>query len=237
MSMPDSVSTAEVADGPPLTRRRALGLLGSAGAVAVVAGCSRPTVPPPTGGGPSNPACPLTPRQTEGPYFLDGEAVRSDITEGKAGVALQLDLRVVDATTCAPIAGAPVDLWHADAQGNYSGFGAATANRTFLRGVQVTDADGRVTFRTIYPGWYVGRTTHIHVKVHLGGTREHTGQLYFDDALSDAVFATAAYAGRNGQRTRNAGDMIYRQGGAQSMVGVTPQGTGYRGEKTLAVNR
>jgi protocatechuate 3,4-dioxygenase beta subunit len=230
---------AATSDDRSFDRRRALGLLGSAGAVAVVAGCSRPPVPPPTGGGggPSNPACPLTPEQTEGPYYLDGEAVRSDITEGRPGAALQLDLRVVDAATCAPIAGVPVDIWHADAQGTYSGFGAATANRTFLRGVQVTDADGRVTFRTIYPGWYVGRTTHIHVKVHLGGTSEHTGQLYFDEAVSDQVFATAAYAGRRGSRTRNAGDMIYRQGGAQSMVAVTAQGPGYRGDKTLAVTR
>ena len=93
----------------------------------------------------------------------------------------------MNASTCRPIAGAAVDVWHCDAGGVYSGFGHGSGNRTFMRGIQRTNAKGIATFRTVYPGWYMGRTVHIHVKVHLGGRVVHTGQLYFPDALTDVV--------------------------------------------------
>jgi protocatechuate 3,4-dioxygenase beta subunit len=171
---------------------------------------------------------------TEGPYYLAGEAIRSDITEGRPGTPLRLVLPVVDATTCAPISGATVEIWHADAGGNYSGFGAATSNRTFLRGGQKTDAKGEATFLTIYPGWYAGRATHIHVKVHVGN-EVHTGQLFFDESANDAVYATSPYSSRSGSRTHNDEDSIYADGGSQSLVALTPDGSGYVGRLTMGV--
>jgi protocatechuate 3,4-dioxygenase beta subunit len=122
-------------------------------------------------------ACVLAPEQTEGPYYIANEAVRRNITEGRPGTPLLLRAFVVNASTCKPIKGAAVDIWHADAAGEYSGFGQEAASRTFMRGVQRTSAKGLALFRTVYPGWYQGRTVHIHVKVHLGGNVVHTGQL------------------------------------------------------------
>ena len=112
----------------------------------------------------------LSPEQTEGPYYIDGEKLRRDITEGRPGVPLLLRLRVVDASTCKPIKGAAVDIWHCDALGVYSGFGSGSGNRTFMRGIQKTDATGLARFRSVWPGWYQGRTVHIHVKVHVAAT-------------------------------------------------------------------
>src|SRR6478672_11004821 len=114
-------------------------------------------------------SCVLTPELTEGPYYIAGEKFRRDIREGHPGTLLSLRLRVLHASTCKPIKGAAVDIWHADAAGNYSGFGAGAASRTFMRGIQRTGANGVATFTTVYPGWYQGRAVHIHVKVHVGG--------------------------------------------------------------------
>jgi protocatechuate 3,4-dioxygenase beta subunit len=180
-------------------------------------------------------ACVLTPEMTEGPYYLNGEAVRSDITEGKDGTPLRLELLVADASACRPIANAAVDLWHADATGNYSGFGSTTSNRSFLRGTQMTGTDGKVTFLTLYPGWYQGRATHIHVKVHVSGSTVHTGQLFFDEAQNNAVYATAPYSSHTGSRTTNTQDSIYGSGGSQSLVTITKSGSGYVGTMTMGV--
>jgi protocatechuate 3,4-dioxygenase beta subunit len=218
-----------------LTRRRLLGVVGGVGAAFVMAGCRRPPTKPPTttSTGPGG-ACRLTPEQTEGPFYVKTDLVRSDITDGQAGTPLRLDLLVEDAT-CAALPDATVDIWHADAKGNYSDVGANAGKTTFMRGTQVSGPDGRVVFRTVYPGWYAGRATHIHVKVHTGGRVVHTGQLYFDEALNDAVYRTPLYSGRTGKRTTNAADGIYRVGGAQSMLAVTPDGDGYVGAITLVV--
>ena len=129
-------------------------------------------------------SCILTPELTEGPYYIAGEKLRRKITEGRPGSPLLLRLSVVDATTCRPIKGAAVDIWHADAGGVYSGFGSGAASRTFMRGIQRTDGTGLAAFQTVYPGWYQGRTVHIHVKVHVGGNVVHTGQLFFPDTLT-----------------------------------------------------
>jgi protocatechuate 3,4-dioxygenase beta subunit len=118
--------------------------------------------------------CVLTPEQTEGPFYIPRERVRRNITEGRRGVPLALRVLVVDASTCRPIKRAAVDIWHRDAAGAYSGVGGQR-NRTFLRGIQRTNAQGVAVFQTIYPGYYQGRTEHIHVKVHLGGNVIHTG--------------------------------------------------------------
>jgi protocatechuate 3,4-dioxygenase beta subunit len=165
-------------------------------------------------------ACVLTPEQTEGPYYIAGEKLRRNITEGRPGAPMLLRAFVVDATTCKPIRNAAVDIWHADAGGVYSGFGAGAANRTFMRGVQRTNAKGRATFRTVYPGWYQGRTVHIHVKVHVGGNELHTGQLYFPDKTSDAVYKKAPYNQRPNRSVRNSDDNVYRSGGSKSLLSI-----------------
>ena len=152
--------------------------------------------------------CVLAPEQTEGPYFVEGDKVRSNITEGKAGVPLTLRLTVVDVSTCRAVKGAAVDIWHCDAGGVYSDVSQqSTDGQTFLRGSQRTNARGVALFRTIYPGWYPGRTVHIHVKVSLGGNVVHTGQLYFPDAVTDAVYKRATYKQRPNRDPRNAGDI------------------------------
>jgi protocatechuate 3,4-dioxygenase beta subunit len=168
----------------------------------------------------------LTPEQTEGPYYIAGEKVRRDITEGRAGTPLLLRAFVVNASTCKAIKGAAVDIWHADAGGVYSGFGQGSGNRTFMRGIQRTNAKGLALFRSVYPGWYQGRTVHIHVKVHLGGNVVHTGQLYFPDAVTDAVYRNAPYRSRPSRDVRNANDSIYRNGGSKSLVSVRKNSAG-----------
>jgi protocatechuate 3,4-dioxygenase beta subunit len=182
--------------------------------------------------------CVLAPEQTAGPYYLEGDKVRRNITEGKPGTPLTLRLTVVDVSTCKPIRGAAVDIWHCDAGGVYSGTDVQqTEGLTFLRGIQRADAKGLATFRTIYPGWYSGRTVHIHVTVSLGGNIAHTGQLYFPDALTDRVYRRAPYTRRPNRDTRNAVDSVYRNGGKRSMLALRPGGGGYVGAITMGVQR
>src|SRR5439155_12805043 len=171
--------------------------------------------------------CVLTPELTEGPYYIANEKLRRNITDGHPGTPLVLQLAVVNASTCRPISGATVDIWHADAAGNYSGFGAGSASRTFMRGVQKTDARGIATFRTVYPGWYQGRSVHIHVKVHVRGRVVHTGQLFFPDRLTDAVYRRSPYATRPNRDVRNPADAIYRNGGKRSLLSLQRSGAGY----------
>ncbi len=181
--------------------------------------------------------CVLTPELTEGPYYIAGEKVRRDIRDGHPGKLLTLRLRVLDATTCKPIKGAAVDIWHADAAGNYSGFGAGASSRTFLRGTQKTDAKGLAVFTTIYPGWYQGRAVHIHVKVHVGGNVVHTGQFFFNDSLTDAVYRAAPYSARPNRDMRNAQDSIYVNGGKRGLLSVAKNGSGYVGTIAMGVHK
>jgi protocatechuate 3,4-dioxygenase beta subunit len=182
--------------------------------------------------------CVLSPEQTEGPYFVEGDLVRRNVTEGKAGVPLTLRLTVVDVSTCRAIKGAAVDIWHCDAGGVYSGTSMqGTEDDTFLRGIQRTDAKGIALFRTIYPGWYQGRTVHIHIKVSLGGNVVHTGQLYFPDTLTDAVYKRVPYNRRPNRNPRNSGDSIYRNGGKRSTLKLVKSGSGYVGSITMGVQR
>jgi len=180
-------------------------------------------------------SCVLAPEQTEGPYYIANEKLRRNITEGRPGTPLTLRLRVVDASTCKPIKNAAVDVWHCDALGAYSGFGAGSGNRTFMRGVQRTDANGFATFQTVYPGWYQGRTVHIHVKVHVRGNVVHTGQLYFADRVTDTVFKRRPYS--NARTTRNSSDSVYRNGGKRSLLGLRKHGAGYVGTIAMGVQR
>lgn len=183
--------------------------------------------------------CVLTPEMTEGPYYIEGRRVRRDITDGRPGTPLLLRTTVVDASTCRPIKRAAVDIWHADAGGVYSGFGQGASSRTFMRGVQRTNAKGLAVFETVYPGWYPGRAVHIHVKVYLGGNVVHTGQFFFPEAVTDAVYENPPYSSRPGPDMRNAQDSIFVNGGRRSMLAVkrNPDGAGHVGSITMGVAR
>lgn len=181
--------------------------------------------------------CPVTPEQTDGPFYFDPEMVRQDIKEGKTGVPLQLRLQIVEARACAPQQRARVDIWSCDAAGVYSGYEQErSAGQRWLRGTQFADADGVATFRTLYPGWYEGRAPHIHVKAWLPGGREVTSQLYFPDDLSDAVYRETAYGGRAGRRMRNSDDFIFqRAGGSVPIARLTRGADGYDGALVIAL--
>ena len=156
--------------------------------------------------------CVLYPEQTAGPFYLDLDSLRRDITEGKAGAPLQMVVRVQD-ESCAPLRDLAVDLWHCDANGVYSGFPGQlgdldTTGETFLRGTQITGDDGVAAFDTIYPGWYPGRTTHVHFKVHASGTTEATSQVYFPEDTTFQIYGTAPYDARGQKDTPNLADGI-----------------------------
>ena len=229
-----------------LTRRRVLGWLGGLGLAVFLPGCAddesdgsaagTTARQPATTATTASPDCLLTPEVTEGPYYLDLDLVRSDITEGRPGMPFDLVVKVVDADGCKPIKDAAVDIWHCDAGGAYSGVEGETGS-TFLRGIQVTDASGDATFRTIFPGWYTGRAVHIHLKVLLGGSETFTGQLFFDDDVLDAVYKTEPYDARGAPDTTNERDGIYGQSGGTTIVDVTRGADSYSGSVSLGVER
>jgi protocatechuate 3,4-dioxygenase beta subunit len=163
--------------------------------------------------------CVITPEVTEGPYYFDPAMERTDITEGRPGVPTRIRLQVVDAA-CLPLADARVDIWHCDATGLYSGYAGQgddgttdTTGETFMRGTVFTDAKGIAEFTTVYPGWYRGRTTHVHFKVFLDQTNILTGQIFFPDALSEYLYLNVApYSERGAERdTLNTNDNIAAQ--------------------------
>ena len=174
--------------------------------------------------------------QDEGPYHREAQLVRRDVAEDCEGIPLQLGIRLAGDGDM-PLRDADVQIWQCDALGRYSGFPpsdptvvvtADTASRgeylpgqTFLRGRQSTDGAGMVEFRTIYPGWYPGRTVHIHLMVHVEGVA-FTSQLYFPDPLTDQVLALAPYAERPGRDTTNDSDEIFSTGGAPAVVDISP---------------
>jgi hypothetical protein len=181
--------------------------------------------------------CVLTPELTEGPYYVVGEKLRRDVTEGKAGTALLLRLTVVNASTCKPVKNASVEIWHCDAGGVYSGAVANNPGTNFLRGVQKTNATGVATFKTIYPGWYQGRAVHIHVKVHVAGTVVHTGQLFFPASVTNVVYKRTPYSAHGTTPdTLNPNDSIFRNGGSKGLLTLKKNGTGYIGAIGMGVH-
>ena len=162
--------------------------------------------------------CVVIPEQTAGPFYFDAGQVRTNIDEGLPGQAIAYALTVLDGETCEPIPDAVVDLWHADAAGRYSGYPGQgddgdvdTSGEDFLRGVQVTDADGRVTFNSIFPGWYPGRTAHVHLKIHLDQGNVATSQFYFPQFLNDEIYGYSPYSDRTTVPVSNLADAIYNQ--------------------------
>jgi protocatechuate 3,4-dioxygenase beta subunit len=183
-------------------------------------------------------SCLLQREVTEGPYYLDLDLVRRDITGGRKGTPLTLSFQVVNATTCRPIPNAAVEIWHSDAAGEYSG--VAGNGGTWLRGIQRTDSSGRVRFESIFPGWYRGRTPHIHMKVFVSGDEVHTGQVFFRPAVTRAIYGQGRYASRGQADTSNGSDMIYRQAGSRALIALKRKGNrisgGYTGSLTIGVD-
>jgi protocatechuate 3,4-dioxygenase beta subunit len=209
--------------------------------------------------------CALAQEQILGPYYLEKDLIRKNITENKPGLPLRLKLRFLDASSCLPLRGAAIDIWQCDAGGLYSGFTKAlpfapptdgsghplpypsgnkpignvppatpTDNLTFLRGIQLTDTDGEVEFETIYPGWYQGRTIHIHFKVRvadqpsgsfLDGHTCHTGQLFIDDQITSQVASLPLYKSNKTAYTPRDEDMVYeKEDGADFNLELKPLG-------------
>ncbi|KAI1426549.1 aromatic compound dioxygenase [Xylaria sp. FL1777] len=175
----------------------------------------------------ANTSCLLSPEVTEGPYYVAGEYIRQNIIESEQGVPLTVDIAVFDVDTCDPVTDAYVEIWHCNSTGVYSGVPSGAdyssapenVNTTFLRGFQQTDADGAISFDTIYPGHYSGRTQHIHVMVHPDAvarenqtiadtTASHIGQIYFDQDLSDSVETFSPYSTNTQPITTNDEDSL-----------------------------
>lgn len=164
------------------------------------------------------PQCAVTLNKMLGPCHTNDVPIRDDVTEGVTGLPMRVSLRVVEAAGCKPIENADVEIWHADVRGVYSGRAAgmcnpddeAARNAGFLRGRQITDADGVANFLTVYPGWYGGRAPHIHLRVLIDSHELLISQLLFDDALNDMIYGQHAdYADRPPRGTTNDRDFVF----------------------------
>lgn len=209
-------------------RREAMGVLGAAAGAALAFGCgdsptsptSTTTTTTPTTS--TNAACEVTPTETIGPYPSLTDLIRSDIREGKSGTMLALTVKVVNVNgSCAAVPNANVEIWQCDASGNYSQYGSQNG-QTYLRGIQTTNSNGEVTFTTIYPGWYQGRATHIHVEVTINGVSRKVTQIAFPETVSATVYASGAYASRGSNPTSNTADNIFADSLSSELV--TPTG-------------
>ena len=229
-----------------LSRREALTVIGAAGA-AISLGCGgeTPTSPSavtttPTTGGTTAAACAVTPSETIGPYPSLTDMLRSDIREDRAGTQLALTLTVNNTNNaCSPLAEATVDIWQCDAEGRYSQYsqgGFDGRASTFLRGMQTTDANGRVTFTTVYPGWYQGRAAHIHVEVLVNGRSVKVTQIGFPETVNAEVYRSGVYAARGLNPTSNTGDMVFADSISQETATISgsPAG-GYAATFTINV--
>ena len=246
-----------------VSRRIALAQIGASAAACLGVSARTVLAQPASGGGRTLPACVVRPEQTEGPFFVDQVLDRSDIRsdprsgEVRPGMPLRLlfDVSRANGTSCAPLQGVRVDVWHCDAEGHYSDASnrSGTSGPQFLRGYQLTDATGAARFLTIYPGWYSGRAVHIHFKLRTGvpagaasaatpqTIHEFTSQIYFDDALNDRISSAAPYAirgdraGRSGRPPRNASDFLFRDGGSALLVDASPDADGYAAIFSIAL--
>ena len=173
-------------------------------------------------------ACSETYEGEEGPYFVDDSASgydRSNIlsnldgTETQAGLPLTLTLYVFDTSnSCTVMEGVQVDIWHCNASGIYSAESVeSTVGQSWLRGYQISDSTGKVQFTTIIPGWYSGRTTHIHLRLRstydsTDDSGSNTMQLFFDQNLIDTLATSVSpYSSEGTNPTTNASDRVYAQ--------------------------
>ncbi|KMW71569.1 intradiol ring-cleavage dioxygenase [Photorhabdus luminescens subsp. luminescens] len=189
--------------------------------------------------------CTLAPEQISGPYFRNDKIVRRDITDSELGIPFLLKITVMDKKTCKPVESLFVDIWHCNSRGKYSGWsyispdiepnvdGIGSSNRTddknFLRGAQPSDKNGIVNFTTIYPGFYAGRATHIHIAIRKLSTditdKEHfafVGQMYFPEEINAEVYKYDLYSKRRVIRTKNHEDKYFKEmNGHLSEIKVT----------------
>jgi protocatechuate 3,4-dioxygenase beta subunit len=205
--------------------------------------------------------CTLTATTTQGPYYFDADKIRSDIREDRQGKRLRVAIKLQDSESCSPLANAVVEIWHCDAGGLYSGAESLSTggggapgggappggvpggpgggdltpadDKRYLRGAQVTNSDGIVEFTTIWPGWYRGRTVHIHAMVHVNNARVLTTQMMFDETLNTKVMAESPYSARTGRDTFNDGDNIFE---STMLMKVTEEGDGYLGVIVFAAD-
>ena len=223
-----------------LSRRQALGLLGAA---AAAAGCSaaNATGPsattPTTTTPPATTSCVVTPSETEGPFPSITLPVRSDVREDRTGLLLNLAIAVVNASAnCAPVTNASVEIWHCDAAGNYSEYGSLQSS-TWLRGIQPVDASGVARFTTVYPGWYQGRATHIHIEVFINNRSVKVSQIAFPEEINSAVYASGVYAAKGQNPTRNTTDMVFADGVTSELATLTGNtASGYSATFQVGVN-
>jgi len=223
-------------------RREALGAMGAAGAALAFGCASSPTSPDTTPSnttttGSTNAACAVTPGETAGPYPSLIDLYRSDIRDGRTGTLLTLTVKVVNVNAgCAAVASADVEVWHCDSAGNYSEYGTQT-NQNYLRGIQTTNGSGEVTFTTIYPGWYQGRATHIHLEVKTNGVSRKITQIAFPESINTTVYRSGVYASRGSNPTSNLSDGIFADSLSAELV--TPSGdptSGYTASCQVAIS-
>jgi protocatechuate 3,4-dioxygenase beta subunit len=186
-----------------------------------------------TGTGTGTTGCSTTPSETAGPYPYDlsgnSAIFRTDITEGKTGIPLSLTLTIVNSNnSCSAISGARVDIWHCDKDGYYSEFSEPgylgtqdNTNQTWLRGIQLTDSNGQAKFTTIYPGWYTGRVTHIHVEVFINSVLKATTQLAFPDSLNTTVYNTSLYSPHGQNSITNTSDQVFSDSYSSELVTIS----------------
>jgi protocatechuate 3,4-dioxygenase beta subunit len=242
-----------------ITRRRSLALLGAAGAGVLLgdrfAGHGDAVARVTEGDdhvAAAARACTLTAEQEEGPFYVALERIRHDIVAGQAGLPMELEITLIDSATCKPLRHAAVDIWHCNALGVYSDISSEnTFGQSYLRGVQFTDHHGQATFRTIFPGHYTGRTTHIHLRVHIGSARHgqritgghvsHTGQLFPPEAVYTEVYRRTPYSGETAAVVTHAADRVWtEQHGSEAQLKITRAGhrlaRGLIARVTLGVN-
>ena len=237
------------------SRREVLEVLGAAG-LAMATGCTSSSPASPTdtsaSSGTTTPvggaaSCSVTPEETAGPYsdrvgMINNPAFfRQDITEGRSGLPVALTLTVVNvSSSCTPVSNAQIEIWQCDAEGRYSEYSQPGYNgtgQTFLRGLQTTDGEGKAAFRTIYPGWYAGRATHIHVEVFVSGRTVKTTQIAFPENVSRAVYGTGVYASHGQNPTTNTGDNVFSDGSDAEMATLAGDVTsGYTASLRIGVS-
>ena len=202
----------------------------------------------------SSGSCVVTPTETEGPYpYVGGESTnpldRSDVTEGtQTGVPLSLTLVVVNTNdNCNVVENARVDIWHCNKDGYYSGYANQSGilgtesytGKTWLRGYQLSDALGIVKFTTIYPGWYSGRATHIHIEVYVNGVMKKTGQMAFSETITSAVYASSLYSAHGQNTTSNSSDSVFGDSATdlanETLTLVGSVAAGYAGTYTIGL--
>ena len=192
--------------------------------------------------------CGETDSESDGPYPLYNSRgslmQRVDITDGKQGTPLQMTITVKNINdNCNVVSDARVDIWHCDKDGYYSGYTNSgylgsqnNSSLVFCRGYQLTDANGVVTFQTIYPGWYAGRVTHIHVQVTVASVLKLTSQIAFPEDINTEVYNTSLYVSHGQNPTKNTTDNIIRDSLSNELAKVTGSSGGYNLEHTIFVS-